>query len=79
MAGMSVRVSYGINRLLAFEGELGGASSGDVRFAGMMFNNTPGELTRSAAFGRAQFGGLLTLGHRFITTARLGIGFQGAR
>ena len=78
LTGGSVRVSYGINRLFAFEGELSGASSGSVRFDGMMFQNEPGQLTRNASIGRARLGGVVRLGHQVIPTMRLGIGFQGS-
>lgn len=75
--GFSVRAAYGFNRFLSVEGELSGAFSGPARFSGMAYNNMQGVLTRDAQFGRAQIGGLLKLGHRYVPTLRLGIGLQG--
>ena len=78
LAGMSVRIGYGFNRFWSVEGEISGASSGDVRFSRMVYQNLPGDMIRSASVGRAQFGGLLRIGEQFTPTLRLGIGLQGS-
>lgn len=77
LSGVSIRAAYGFNRFLSVEGELSGAASGQARFDGMAYNNMQGALTRKARFGRAQIGGLLKLGHRYVPTLRLGVGLQG--
>ena len=73
LSGLGVRVGYGINRLLSFEGAVVGASSGAACFMA-----PAGELERSMTLGRVYMGGLLRFGERIMPTARAGLGLQGA-
>ncbi len=77
MKGLSLRTSYGINRLFALEGEIIGATSGNARFSDTMFQGREGELARNSSLGRVQIGGVARLGYKYTPTLRLGIGFQG--
>ena len=76
--GLGVRMMYGITPMIAVEGELMGAGSGDVFFADVTWNDMQGDLTRRAALGRIQFGGVLRFGKQYIPMLRMGVGLQGA-
>lgn len=75
--GLALRVRYGFNRRVSFEGELAGARSGNAQFDGMMFEDQEGQIARSAALGRILVGGALHFGQKYRPQIRAGLGFQG--
>ena len=76
-AGLSFRVRRGFNRIVSFEGEVAGTTSGKASFDGMMVEGEEGELIRNASLGRVLFGGVLHFGEQYRPMFRLGVGFQG--
>jgi hypothetical protein len=79
MKGLGVRAQYAFNRYIALDGEVIGASTGEARFGGVTYDGMQGDLTRSAALGRVQFGGVLRFSEGpYVPLLRLGVGLQGA-
>jgi hypothetical protein len=77
--GLGARVTCGINRHVAFEADVVGASSGESRFEGVDFNGQQGDFFRSTKLGRVTLGGVLRMGmRRYIPVARVGLGLKGA-
>jgi hypothetical protein len=69
VSGLGIRVSYGINRMLAFEADVLGMSAGEATF--------DDDSARSASLARIQIGGVLQFGQEsVIPSVRAAAGLQ---
>ena len=78
-SAFGVRVVKGISPLWAFEAEVMGGATRDVKFDGVSWDGTTGDIHRDARFGRVVLGGQLRFGDRYQPHARFGLGLQGGR
>lgn len=75
-SGLGIRVTKGISSLWAFEADISGGVTGRVRFDDVMWDASPGDISRNAKFARFFIGGQLRFGDQFQPHARFGIGAQ---